>query len=152
MMDERFPQRLRGTAFERWQNADAVLGGGDGQLLAKDLSAGGEEVVQADELIACAASLYVTWPTDEKRDAMATVEDVGLRPAKSRAGIVALHKKLIELRFRRTTVIAGENDQRVVGQSEPVERVQHDADTGVGLHDEVGVGIQPALALPLFRR
>ena len=83
---------------------------------------------------------------------MAALEDVGLRPAKLGTRIVSLGEQFGKLRLRRAAVVAREDDECVVSHTVSIQRVEHLAHAGVSFHDEVGVRIQTAFALPFLAR
>ena len=66
-----------------------------------------------------------------------------------RADDVSLLGQLVDPRHLGAAVVAGENDQRVIGHAVPFERLADLDHHRVGLHDEITVVTQPALALPL---
>src|SRR5438094_6307910 len=122
MMHHRLAQRAVVASLQSRKDADAVLGRIVGQLRAKNISARGEKVGQANELLAGRARFDTTGPADDEGNAMSAVENVRLVPAEVVTRIVSFRGQLIELRFRRTTVVAGDNDECAPGNAVPVER------------------------------
>src|SRR5207302_11162507 len=110
MMHHRLAQRAGVASLQSREDADAVLGGIVGQVRAENISARGEKVGQANELLAGRARFDRAGPADDKGNAMAAVENVRLVPAEMVTRVVSFRGQFIELCFRRTTVVAGEND------------------------------------------
>ena len=80
---------------------------------------------------------------------MAAVPDVRFAPPIDVARVVAVGGELLEIRGGRGAVVAREDHQRALGKAVAIERAQHLAERPVGLHDEVGVGVDAALPPPL---
>ncbi len=136
-------------AFEQRQQAVAVLAGGVGQRGAEDVGERGHDVGLRDELAAGTAGFHGTGPAHDEGHAMPAFPRVSLVTAQRAAGMVALLFEIADADVGRAAVVAGEDDERVVGGTALIECGEHAADDGIGLHDEVGVEIEPALVLPL---
>ena len=82
---------------------------------------------------------------------MAAVPGVGLVAAEAGARMVSLRLQLVDADVVRAAVVAGEDDQRVVGDTVPLQGIEHLAKNVVSLHHQVGVQIvQSAAADPGF--
>src|SRR5881396_3691194 len=125
MMHNRLAQRSFVPSLERGVETHAVFGGIVGQVRTEDLRAGGEQIGEADQLVACGASFDVAGPADDERNAMPAVKNVRLGAAEMVAWVVSLGFELVELRLGRATVVAGENHKRAFDQSVLVERSQN---------------------------
>src|SRR6266480_3109931 len=125
MMHHRLAQRAVVASLQSREDADAVLGRIVGQLRTENISARGEKVGQANELLAGRARLDTVGPADDEGYAMSAVENVCFVPAEVGTRVVSFGGQFIELRFRRTSVVAGENDECAPGEAVPVERCQH---------------------------
>src|SRR5262245_19988210 len=88
-------------------------------------------------------------PANKKRNSMPAFIDVGLVAAKDIIRVVIFRQQLFELRLWRAAVVAGHNDERRIGQTLFFQRFEHLAQRGIGVHDEIGVGVEATLALPL---
>src|SRR5438132_3870927 len=116
MMHHRLAQRAGVASLQSREDADAVLGRIVGQLRAKNISARGEKVGQANELSAGRARFDMAGPADNEGNAMSAVENVRLVPAEVVTRVVSFGGQFIELRFRRTSVVAGDNDDCALGK------------------------------------
>ncbi len=81
---------------------------------------------------------------------MPAVPGVGLRAAVVGAHVVALPAEGLDAGGLGGAVVAAEDQQGVVREAVLLEGGADGADGGIGLHDEVGVVTQAALALPLL--
>src|SRR6187431_2882264 len=106
----------------------------------------------ADRLLALRARIHMAWPANDERHAVSALEDVGLRTAKDMTGAMAQLLQLGKVDERRATVVAGNNQERVVSQTIVVERLEELAQAMVVLEDKVGVVIEAALSLPILGR
>src|SRR5438093_1030614 len=147
MMHDGLAKRVFVPSLQCRKEADAVFGGIVGQLRIEDVRAGGEQIGEADELIAGSAGLDTAGPADDERNAMPALKNIRLGSAEMVARVVSLGGQFVELRLRRATVVTGENYQRVFGKTCPVERSQNLAETRIDLHHEIAVRIEPAFAL-----
>nr|WP_241179953.1 hypothetical protein [Humisphaera borealis] len=95
-------------------NAHAVLASGFGQLGTDNLRTGSHQVGQADQLIATAGGFDSVRPANDEWDAVAAVPDIGLRSAPLFAGVMALFLQFADAGGAGASVIAGEDDQRVL--------------------------------------
>src|SRR2546423_5152955 len=125
MMHHRLAQRAVVASLQSREDADAVLGRIVGQLRTEKISARGEKVGQANELIAGRALFDMARPADDEGNAMSAVENVRLVSAEVVTRVVSFRGQFIELCFRRTTVVAGDYDECAPGEAVPVERCQH---------------------------
>src|SRR5882762_11456360 len=117
MMHHGLAQRAVVESVQSREDADAVLGRIVGQLRTENISAGGEKVGQANELMAGRARFDTTGPADDEGNAMSAVENVRLVSAEVVTRVVSFRGQFIELRFRRTTVVAGDNDESAPGEA-----------------------------------
>ena len=82
---------------------------------------------------------------------MAAVPGVGLVAAEAATGMVPLRLHLVDADVRRTAVVAGEDDQGIVGDAVALQGVEHLPEHVVGFHHQIGVqvvqsaGSDPAL-------
>ena len=150
VVDDGFAEGSCGGAEEGGEEADAVLGGIGGEFGAEDVGGGGHEVGEAEELVGRGAGLHAGGPADQERDAVTAVENVGFVAAEKVGGVVTFGEEAGEIGLRRAAVVAGDDDEGIVGEALFFEFVQQLADGVVGLHDEVGVVIEAAFALPFL--
>ncbi len=88
-------------------------------------------------------------PADDERHAMPALPRVPLVAAQRPAGEVALLLEVADADVRSESVIAGENDQRLVFDAVVAQSGQHSAHDVVGFHDQVGHrALQSTLASP----
>jgi len=141
-----------GLAFQCGQETDAVLSRVVGQIEANDVCRRRREIEQADGMIIGGTAFHLRGPLDEERHAMPTVEDVRLVATEVVARIVAMLGEGLVVGAGRAAVVAGDHDDRVVGDTAFLERGDDLANGVIGLHDEVGIQADAAFALPLLAR
>src|SRR5262249_40935743 len=90
-----FAERAPGRAEQVGQKVHAVLARALRQRRPDDPRAGGQQVGQADRVVAGRARLDPAWPARDERDAVAPLEDVGLVAAERAARVVTLADELI---------------------------------------------------------
>ena len=83
---------------------------------------------------------------------MPPFKDVGFMTTQRTTGVVPLRPQGLKVGLRRTAVVTGHNHQRVFPQTVPVNCGQHRTDGRISLHHKITVGIQTALADPVWRR
>ena len=84
---------------------------------------------------------------------MPALVEVLLRAAPPARRIVPLLPEVRDqIRNRRGAIVAGEDDQGVLGGTALVEGLEHLADGGVGFRHEVRIGTQPRTAGEFRRR
>ena len=83
---------------------------------------------------------------------MAAFPDVGLVAAKLRAREVAARLEGGSVGDGRAAVVAGEKNHRVARDAGLLHGREHFANGVIGLRREIGVGVEPAFTLPVFRR
>ena len=137
-----------GFAFERGQQADTVLCGILRKGLFKDISHGGEPVVEAGELLVGGIGRDMAGPARQKRDVVAPVEDVRLVAAEDVVGVVSGSGKLGQVGLVGAPVVAGHHKECVLPEAGLIQRIQNRPKRGVGLHYEIRVGADAAFALP----
>ena len=133
------------------QEADTVFARIARQGMPDDLSYGCEQIDLADELIAGGSRGNLPWPAGNQRDTQPTFEEVGLVAAERPVGMVSVCGQLVELRLRRTAVVACKQDERLVSELVPIECARISPTAQSVCHDEIGVGINTASPLPLGR-
>ena len=101
--------------LEQRQQAEAVLTRVVRQLSAEDISDGGDEVCVMYKLSANAAGLYHRWPANDERLAMAAFMHVGFIASQRSARKMPAGFEILGTCVGREPVIAGEEDQCVVG-------------------------------------
>src|SRR4029079_19807289 len=106
----------------------------------------------ADELVAGTVGWDLARPARDHRNSQSTFKDVCFVTAQRTARVMTVGSQFVELGLWRTTVVAGEDDQRVLLELVPLEGRENLAHGCVGLHDEVGVRIDAALSEPLVGR
>ena len=116
---------------------------------ARDGGEGGHHVNQADQLAGSAAGLDVAGPADDERLAVAAFPEAALVAAERTVALVAVgvgNRAVLVAVVHDPAVVAADDDQRVVGQLEAVERVEHGADGAVEFLDDVAADAATALA------
>src|SRR5436305_1487282 len=89
-------------------------------------------------------------PARDERDMVPAIIDICLGPAEHITGMVPLGGQLCKLGLGRAAVVTRDDDHGILRKALLLQRLEHLPYTGIRLHDEVGIGIEPALALPLF--
>lgn len=139
-------------AQQRGEKTHAVLAGIRRQGDSQQIREGSQKIELADQLIGDAAGFHLARPADQKRHAVSAFVEICLVAAIDMAGVVTGGEKLVYFRGRRATVVRGEDDERVVGETVPIERVEDVSHVTVDLQNEIGVGIDTALALEFGQR
>ena len=138
------PHRRTGFGLgEGPQHADAVFRAARRPADAQDVGQRREHVDQADHLLAHGAGGHVAGPADEERLAEAPFVDAVLAgPQWSVNGQASLDGAgdVAAVGIGDAAVVAGEHDERVVGDLQPIERVEQLAHAPVELLDKVAVG------------
>ena len=116
--------RRVGPAQEGRHQAHAVLARPVGQLRADDLRARGQHIGQADQLVRDAARGDPARPSDDERDVVAAVVNVGLVAPEHVARVMPLGEQRREVGLRRAPVVAGQEDQGVLRQAVAVEGLE----------------------------
>jgi hypothetical protein len=157
VVHNRAPHRFRGLlASQRGQETETVLAGVRRKSLTDQRGERSHHVRQAAELIARRARSDPIRPTRNEWHAVSRLPDVGLL-----AAIVHVRamSELPDVRRRpMRAVVAGEDHERVAGELEAVQRLDHPPDGVVHLDDEIAVITGAALAaksagwLPRFVR
>ena len=90
MVDNRFAEGRLIFPGQGGENADTVFAGIVGIVGPNNISAGGEEVGGADDLVAPGACFYLGRPLGNKGDAMTTFVDVRFVSAEVEMGLVTV--------------------------------------------------------------
>ena len=125
------------------QHADAVFCAARRPADAEDVGQRREHVDQPDHLFAHGAGGHVAGPADEERLAKAPLVDAVLaRPQWSVDGQAGLDGPgdVAAVGIGDAAVVAGEHNERVVSDPEPIERVEQSAHAPVEFLDEVAEG------------
>ena len=107
-----------GFAAQGGQQVETVFGGVVGQLGVDDGSDGRHHVGEAGELSAGGAGFHTVGPADEERDTVAALPTVTFDAAPWSRAVVAVIGAHMDDAVNFRTVVAGENDQGVVGDAE----------------------------------
>ena len=152
MMHDGLAKGLRVLPKQRGEKTDAVLAGVGGDFGAGDVGGGGEQVGQADGLVAATAGFHLSGPAGNEWHAMSAFVDVGLVSAELVAGIMILGGHLWKFCGGRAAIVGGEDKQRILREIVLLQRLHDLADGPVNLHGEIAIGVDPAFALPFFGR
>ena len=144
LVDGRLPDRCLRLPQQSGQYAHAVLRRIGRQILAEQVRAGGEEVVQANHLVAQGTGLYLPRPTSHERLPVSTLVDAAL---------------VVPQRFIASTgrpVVTGRNKESVLVLSIALQGLHDLAQHIVALVDPVAIfaffALHTALAHEFLRR
>src|SRR5690606_30111769 len=88
----------------------------------------------------------MTGPAGDKGYPVASLVDIGLMAAINVAWMMAHGSQFFEVRFRRTAVITGKNDQGLSADTVFLKGCDHLSDHVIDLQDEISVEIRIAHA------
>ena len=140
-----------GFAAQGGQQVETVFGGVVGQLGVDDGSDGRHHVGEAGELSAGGAGFHLGGPADEEGHAMASFPTVAFDAAPRSRAVVAVIGAHVDDAGDFRAVVAGEDDEGVVGDAEFLERAHQLADHPIELVDKVAVRPGTGLSLELRR-
>ena len=135
-----------GFASERGQKAEAVLGRIGGELRAGDRGAGGHHIGEAHSGIRHTSGAAAR-PAHDERHAMPAFPIITLHPAPGPRAVVIEVRAHVDDAGGFGTVVAGEDDERVVRDAQFLQRHHQLADDVIQLGDEITV--RPSLGLAL---
>ena len=135
ILEDRLP--IDRAAFECGQDADTIAGAARRGRQGETFQQRGQEVLALGEGIAAGTRRGDAGPGDDLRHAGAPFEHAGLAAAQ---GSVAGGCRSIHFVIHVATIVGGENDDGLVGQTEAVQRVEQGADGIVERLDHGGVG------------
>lgn len=124
---------------EEGEEADAVFGGIVGQGEVGEFSKSGHQVGETDGLVGFGVGGDATWPAGDERDAMASFPVVAFESAPRAGAVVLVVLAHLEGCGNFGAVVAGKEDEGVLGKVEAVECFEELADNVVELEDEVAV-------------
>ena len=126
-------------AVEKRKKADAVFGGVVGQGKAGEFGESGHEVGEAYGLVGFGVGGDAVWPAGDEGDAVAAFPVVAFEAAPRAGAVVLIILAHLEGGGDFGAVVAGEEDEGVLGEVEALECFKELADNVVELEEEVSV-------------
>ena len=124
---------------EEGEEADAVFGGVVGEGEVGEFGAGGHEVGEADGLVGYGVGGDAVWPAGDEGDAMASFPVVAFEAAPRAGAVVLVVLAHLDGCGDFGAVVAGEEDEGVLGEVEALEGLEELSDNVVELEEEVAV-------------